>query len=119
MAVSNAPHPEPVEGRNVVDPAAEQEIRMPINKVAVIGSGVMGGGIAAHVANAGVPVLLLDIVPAGAKNRNVVADGAIDRLLKTDPAPLMHPDNARLITAGNLEDDLAPLPQCDWVVQAV
>ena len=92
---------------------------MPINKVAVIGSGVMGGGIAAHVANAGVPVLLLDIVPAGAKNRNVVAEGAIERLLKTDPAPLMHRDNARLITAGNLEDDLAQLAECDWIVEVV
>ena len=49
---------------------------MAISKVAVIGSGVMGGGIAAHVANAGVPVLLLDIVPPGAKNRNVVAEQA-------------------------------------------
>ena len=51
---------------------------MAISKVAVIGSGVMGGGIAAHVANAGVPVLLLDIVPPGAKNRNVVAEQAIE-----------------------------------------
>ena len=85
---------------------------MSINKVAVIGSGVMGGGIAAHVANAGIPVLLLDIVPPGAKNRNVVAEGAIERLLKTDPAPLMHRDNARLITPGNLEDDLAKLAEC-------
>jgi 3-hydroxyacyl-CoA dehydrogenase len=92
---------------------------MPISKVAVIGSGVMGGGIAAHVANAGIPVLLLDIVPAGAKNRNVVAEGAIERLLKTDPAPLMHRDNARLITAGNLEDDLAKLAECDWIVEVV
>ncbi len=56
---------------------------MPINKVAVIGSGVMGGGIAAHVANAGVPVLLLDIVPAGAKNRNVVA--AVPRTATSSP----------------------------------
>ena len=92
---------------------------MPINKVAVIGSGVMGGGIAAHVANTGIPVLLLDIVPAGAKNRNVVAEQAIERLLKTDPAPLMHRDNARLITPGNLDDDLAKLAECDWIVEVV
>jgi 3-hydroxyacyl-CoA dehydrogenase len=92
---------------------------MPINKVAVIGSGVMGGGIAAHVANAGVPVLLLDIVPPGAKNRNVVAEQAIERLLKTDPAPLMHRDFARLITPGNLEDHLGLLADCDWIVEAV
>ncbi|HUC66294.1 MAG TPA: 3-hydroxyacyl-CoA dehydrogenase NAD-binding domain-containing protein, partial [Stellaceae bacterium] len=92
---------------------------MAIGKVAVIGSGVMGGGIAAHVANAGLPVLLLDIVPSGAKNRNVVAEQAIERLLKTDPAPLMHRDAARLITPGNLEDDLAKLADCDWIVEAV
>src|SRR5258708_24998462 len=109
MAFSNAPHPEPVEGRNALDPVVEQEALMPINKVAVIGSGVMGGGIAAHVANAGVPVLLLDIVPAGAKNRNLVADGAIERLLKTDPAPLLHPHHARLLTAGHLPNELPHL----------
>jgi 3-hydroxyacyl-CoA dehydrogenase len=90
-----------------------------IDKVAVIGSGVMGGGIAAQVANAGIPVVLLDIVPPGAANRNVVAEQAIDRLLKTDPAPLMHRDNARLITPGNLEDHLGWLAQCDWIVEAV
>jgi 3-hydroxyacyl-CoA dehydrogenase len=92
---------------------------MAIGKVAVIGSGVMGGGIAAHVANAGLPVLLLDIVPPGAKNRNIVAEQAVERLLKTDPAPLMHRDAARLITPGNLEDDLAKLADCDWIVEAV
>jgi 3-hydroxyacyl-CoA dehydrogenase len=92
---------------------------MAISKVAVIGSGVMGGGIAAHVANAGVPVVLFDIVPAGAKNRTVVAEQAIERLLKTDPAPLMHLDFARLITPANLEDHLGLLAECDWIVEAV
>jgi 3-hydroxyacyl-CoA dehydrogenase len=92
---------------------------MVINKVAVIGSGVMGSGIAAHVANAGIPVVLLDIVPAGATNRNALAEGAIERLLKTDPAPLMHRDNARLITPANLEDDLGRLAECDWIVEVV
>jgi 3-hydroxyacyl-CoA dehydrogenase len=92
---------------------------MAINKVAVVGSGVMGGGIAAHVANAGIPVVLLDIVPPGAKNRNVVAEQAIERLLKTDPAPLMHRDFAKLITPGNLEDHLGLLAECDWIVEAV
>ncbi len=92
---------------------------MPISKVAVIGSGVMGGGIAAHVANAGLPVLLLDIVPPGAKNRNTVAEQAIERLLKTDPAPLMHRDFARRITPGNLEDHLGLLADCDWIVEVV
>ncbi len=92
---------------------------MAITKVAVIGSGVMGGGIAAHVANAGLPVVLLDIVPPGAKNRNIVAEEAIERLLKTDPAPLMHRDFARRITPCNLEDHLALLAECDWIVEAV
>ncbi|MGH6799049.1 MAG: 3-hydroxyacyl-CoA dehydrogenase family protein, partial [Roseiarcus sp.] len=92
---------------------------MAIAKVAIIGSGVMGGGIAAHVANAGIPVLLLDIVPPGAANRNTVVEKAIERLLKTDPAPFMHPGNARLVTPGNLEDDLATLGECDWIVEAV
>jgi 3-hydroxyacyl-CoA dehydrogenase len=92
---------------------------MAINKVAVIGSGVMGSGIAAHVANAGVPVVLLDIVAPGSKNRNAVAEQAIERMLKTDPAPLMHRDNARLITPGNLEDHLGLLADCDWIVEAV
>jgi 3-hydroxyacyl-CoA dehydrogenase len=92
---------------------------MPINKVAVIGSGVMGGGIAAQIANAGVPVLLLDIVPQGATDRNVVAGKAIERLLKTDPAPFMHRDFARLVTAGNLEDDIGKLAECDWIVEVV
>ncbi len=91
----------------------------PIRKVAVIGSGVMGSGIAAQVANAGIPVLLLDIVPAGANDRNTLAAGAIARMLKTEPAPLMHPRAAGLITAGNIEDDLAALADCDWIVEAV
>src|SRR5262249_1918780 len=92
---------------------------MAISKVAVIGSGVMGGGIAAHVANAGIPVVLLDIVPAGAANRNVVAEQAIERLLKTEPAPFMHRDFARLVTPGNLEDHIGMLAECDWIVEAV
>ena len=90
-----------------------------INSVAVIGAGVMGAGIAAQIANAGVPVRLLDIVPDGAENRNTIAQGAIDRLLKTDPAPLMHRRNVRLITPGNIEDDLESLAECDWIVEAV
>src|SRR6266851_5237617 len=90
-----------------------------IRRVCVIGAGVMGSGIAAQVANAGVPVLLLDIVKPGAASRSAIAAGAIDRLLKTDPAPLMHKDNARLITPGNIEDDLDCLADIDWIVEAV
>src|SRR5579864_9339192 len=99
--------------------SSAREVVMAINKVAVIGSGVMGSGIAAHVANAGVPVVLLDIVGPGSQNRNVIAEQAIERMLKTDPAPLMHRDNARLLTPGNLEDHLDLLADCDWIVEAV
>ncbi len=59
---------------------------MEIRRAAVIGAGTMGSGIAAHLANAGVPVMLLDIVPEGADSRNAVAEGAIARMLKADPA---------------------------------
>jgi 3-hydroxyacyl-CoA dehydrogenase len=90
-----------------------------INKVAVIGAGVMGAGIAAQVANAGKKVLLLDIVPAGANNRSVIAENAIAKMLKTEPAPLMSPRAAKLITPGNVEDDLGQLAECDWIVEAV
>lgn len=95
---------------------------MTIQKVAVIGSGVMGSGIAAQVANAGIPVVLLDIVPRDLKDgddRSKIAKGAIEKLLKTDPAPLMSPRNAKLITPGNLEDDLTLLEDCDWIVEVV
>ncbi|MCW9039710.1 MAG: 3-hydroxyacyl-CoA dehydrogenase/enoyl-CoA hydratase family protein, partial [Rhodospirillales bacterium] len=90
-----------------------------IRKVAVIGAGVMGAGIAAHVANAGVPVVLLDIVPEGAKNRNAIAEGAVAKLLKADPAPFMHKGAAKLVTTGNTEDHLDLLGECDWIVEAV
>ena len=92
---------------------------MDIKKVAVIGSGVMGSGIAAQVANAGVPVVLMDIVPEGAENRNALAEGAVARLLKQDPAPFMHKRNATLIEPANLDDDLGKLADCDWIVEAV
>jgi 3-hydroxyacyl-CoA dehydrogenase len=90
-----------------------------IRSVAVIGAGVMGASIAAHVANAGVNVLLLDIVKPGAKNRNEIAEGAIERLKKMDPAPLMGSRAVRLIKAGNIEDNLQDLAGCDWIVEAV
>lgn len=92
---------------------------MPIRKVGVIGAGTMGAGIAAQVANAGVPVVLLDIVPEGAKGRNVLAEGAVARLLKTEPAAFMHKGAAKLVETGNIEDDLGKLADCDWIVEAV
>ena len=60
-----------------------------IKKAAVIGAGVMGSGIAAHMANAGIPVLLLDIPQSGLGQKNALAEGAIERMKKTDPAPFM------------------------------
>jgi len=92
---------------------------MEIRKVAVIGAGVMGAGIAAHIANAGVPVVLLDIVPQGATNRNVVAETAVEKLLKSDPAAFMHKRNARLVTTGNIEDHMDLLADCDWIIEAI
>jgi 3-hydroxyacyl-CoA dehydrogenase len=92
---------------------------MAINKVAVIGAGVMGAAIAAHFSNAGVPVFLLDIVSDQASNRNSIAEAALQKLLKAEPAPFMHKNNARLITPGNIEDHLSLLADVDWVVEAV
>ena len=90
-----------------------------IRKVAVFGAGVMGAGIAAHVANAGVPVVLLDIAAKDSNNPRAIAEGAVEKLLKTDPAPLMHKRNARLITPGNIDDDMALITDCDWIVEAI
>jgi len=91
-----------------------------IKKVAVIGSGVMGSGIAAHIANSGTQVVLLDIVPkdAGA-DRSKLATSALERMLKADPAPLTHKRKAKLITTGNLEDDLELLSDADWIIEVV
>lgn len=89
-----------------------------IKKVCVIGAGTMGAGIAAQIANAGVPVLLLDIV-RDPENRNSVAAGAVERMLKTDPAPFMGKRAAKLVEVGNIEDDLAKVADCDWVVEAI
>ena len=87
-----------------------------IRKVGVIGSGVMGSGIAAQIANAGIPVVLLDIKPADGSN---LAAKAIEKLLKADPAPFMSNRNAKLITPGNMEDDIGLLADCDWIIEVV
>lgn len=90
-----------------------------IKKVAVIGAGVMGAGIAAHVANAQTEVVLLDIVPEGLKDRNAVAAGALEKLKKSKPAAFMHKSNAKFVTVGNIEDDMKLLKDCDWIIEAV
>ncbi|MBP2292494.1 3-hydroxyacyl-CoA dehydrogenase/enoyl-CoA hydratase family protein [Azospirillum rugosum] len=92
---------------------------MTIKRAAVIGSGVMGSGIAAHFANAGIPVVLLDIPAKEGDDRSAIAKGALQKLLKADPAPFMHPKNAKLVTPGNLEDDLHLLADVDWIVEAI
>ncbi len=88
---------------------------MEINKVAVIGAGVMGSGIAAQVANAGLPVVLFDIKVEG---KDLAAE-AVAKMLKTDPAPFMRKSNAKLIETGNLEDDLDKLADVDWIIEVV
>ena len=88
-----------------------------IKKICVIGAGTMGSGIAAQCANAGVEVLLLDITSEA--GRNAVAEGAVERIRKSDPPLLMEQKNASLISTGNIEDNLADAGQCDWVVEAI
>ncbi len=90
-----------------------------IKKVAVIGAGVMGAGIAAHVANAGIPVVLLDIVAKDNPNRSALAEGAVEKMLKQDPAPFMSKSAAKLVTTGNIEDHLDLIKDCDWIIEAV
>ena len=92
-----------------------------IQKVAVLGAGTMGARIAAHFANAGVPSLLLDIVPsdASANSRNKVAAAGLDAAKKSKPAAFMDPSLARLVTIGNFEDDLPKLTEVDWIIEAV
>ena len=92
---------------------------MAIEKAAVIGAGLMGGAIAAHIANAGHDVVLLDIVPKGGGNRNALAEGAVARMLKDDPAPFMDRADAKRIATGNVEDHLHLLEDADWIVEAV
>ncbi len=85
---------------------------MSIARVGVVGAGVMGAGIAAQIANAGVKVVLLDLVPGAAAK-------AVATMLKTEPAPFMHERSARLIDAGDLDADVAKLAACDWIIEAI
>ena len=89
-----------------------------IKKVCVIGAGTMGAGIAAQVANAGIPVLLLDIV-RDENDRDAVARDAVAKMLKTDPAPFMNKRAAKLVETGNIDDHLGKVAECDWVVEAI
>ncbi|MFV0564799.1 MAG: 3-hydroxyacyl-CoA dehydrogenase/enoyl-CoA hydratase family protein [Flavobacteriaceae bacterium] len=104
-----------------------------INKVAVIGSGIMGSGIACHFANIGVEVLLLDIVPRElnaaetAKNltlndkavRNRLVNDSLTKALKSSPSPIYSQKFTNRITTGNLEDDIAKVAEADWIIEVV
>jgi 3-hydroxyacyl-CoA dehydrogenase len=90
-----------------------------VRSAAVLGAGTMGSRIAAHLANAGIPVFLLDMVPAGEGDRSRLAKAALDALAKAKPAAFYEPSLAALLTSGNFEDDLGKLSQCDWVIEAV
>ncbi|GAA0748169.1 3-hydroxyacyl-CoA dehydrogenase/enoyl-CoA hydratase family protein [Gaetbulibacter jejuensis] len=104
-----------------------------INKVAVIGSGIMGSGIACHFANIGVEVLLLDIVPRELTDaekakgltledkvvRNRLVNTSLQTALKSKPSPIYHQNFASRITTGNLEDDIAKVADVDWIIEVV
>ncbi len=106
---------------------------MRIKKAAVLGAGVMGAQIAAHLANAGIPCLLLDMAPkeltpeeekAGLTLespavRNRIASAGVDAAKKAKPAAFFSPEIASLISVGNFEDDLPKLKDCDWVIEAI
>ncbi|MGB8221980.1 MAG: 3-hydroxyacyl-CoA dehydrogenase/enoyl-CoA hydratase family protein [Polyangiales bacterium] len=99
----------------------------PVRRAGVIGSGVMGSGIMAHFANAGVDVVMLDIVPPGLSDadkenpakRNQFSAGGLQGALKAKPAAFFHPSYAKRVTIGNLEDDIALLKGCDLVIEAI
>lgn len=98
-----------------------------IKKVAVLGSGVMGSGIACHLANVGMEVLLLDIVPfdldESQKNnstaRNSIVNGSLEKIIKSKPAPLYDKAFAKRIKTGNFEDDFEKIAEADWILEAV
>jgi len=98
-----------------------------IKKAAVLGSGVMGSGLACHLANIGLEVIMLDILPPDLKDeekdrpaaRNRMADTALKKAIKSKPAPLYDKDFASRITTGNFEDDLHRIGECDWILEAV
>ena len=89
-----------------------------INKVAVLGSGIMGSRIACHFANIGVEVLLLDIVPKEGA-RNSIVDTALQTAVKTNPSPIYSKKVLNRITTGNFEDDMKLISSVDWIIEVV
>ena len=92
--------------------------QMNIKKVVVIGSGTMGSGIAAQVANAGINVTLLDL-PSKEGSRNQITENAKERILKSRPPLLVEKNKINLIKAGNIEDNFNEVESADWVVESV
>lgn len=98
-----------------------------IKKIAVLGSGLMGTGIACQCANVGFDVLMLDIVPfdltdeqrKNPKERNRIAQNSLDAALKSKPAALYRPEFASRISIGNFEDDMKRIAECDWIIEVV
>lgn len=104
-----------------------------IKKVAVIGSGIMGSGIACHFANIGVEVLLLDVIPNALTEteekkgltlenkavRNRLVNEHLTTALKSKPSPIYHSSFASRITTGNTTDDMALIATCDWIIEVV
>ena len=90
-----------------------------VRRAAVLGAGTMGSRIAAHLANAGIPTLLLDLPGESPQPRNRLAAGAVEALAKSKPAAFYEPSLAALVTPGNFDDDLPKLAQCDWIIEAV
>jgi 3-hydroxyacyl-CoA dehydrogenase len=92
-----------------------------VHKVAVLGAGTMGARVAAHLANAGVPCFLLDIVAAGASGpgRNKIAAGGLEAARKSKPAAFFEPSLSSLVSTGNFEDDLKRVAEVDWIIEAV
>jgi len=92
-----------------------------IERVTVLGAGTMGARIAAHMANAGIPSFLLDMVPpdADGEARNRIAKAGLEAARKSKPAAFYDPAVAKLVTIGNFEDDLKCVAESDWVIEAV
>jgi len=96
-----------------------------IKKVAVLGSGVMGSRIACHFAGIGVPVLLLDMVPANAtesnksSERNKLVNDALQAAIKSNPSPVYTKSVINSITTGNFDDNLSEISSCDWIIEVV
>jgi 3-hydroxyacyl-CoA dehydrogenase len=90
-----------------------------IRRVAILGAGTMGARIAAHFANAGVPVLLLDIAVPGSPDPNAAAKKGLDAAVKSRPPAFFQHSAASLIQTGNFDTDLPGIASCDWVIEAV